>query len=102
MDATWPRPQIDAISIVSDSSPIRFSRSGGALRVMTSSMRSTIFCDPVRHGTHLPHDSLRKNCTQLRACSTMSLRSSYTTKAAPNIDPMAPSVAESSGRSRMS
>ena len=32
----------------------------------------TIFCEPIRHGTHLPHDSLRKNSSEFSACSAMS------------------------------
>src|SRR3984957_11260969 len=49
---------------------------------------STIFCDPVRQGTHLPQDSLRKNFTAFKAMSSMQRPSAHTTIAPePSIDP---------------
>ena len=59
---------------------------------------STIFCDPIRHGTHFPHDSLRKNFTAFSAMSSMQRPSAQTTIAQPDpsIDPMAASDLKSS------
>src|SRR5579863_8017932 len=58
---------------------------------------STIFCDPMRHGTHFPHDSLRKNFTAFSAMSSMHRPSAHTTIAPdPSIDPMAASDLKSS------
>src|SRR5271154_3146402 len=49
---------------------------------------ATSFCDPTRHGTHFPHDSLRKNCVEFSAISSMQRSSAHTTRAPePNIDP---------------
>src|SRR3984957_19575462 len=58
---------------------------------------STIFCEPIRQGTHLPQDSLRKNFTALSAMSSMQRPSAHTTIAPePSIDPMAASDLKSS------
>src|SRR5947209_7457696 len=70
-----PRPQIDVRIMVSDRSPTRLILSRLDLPASSSWIMLTSFCEPVRHGTHLPHDSLRKNPTQLSACSTMLARS---------------------------
>ena len=35
-----------------------------------------IFCEPIRHGTHFPQDSLRKNSSDFTASATMSRVSS--------------------------
>ena len=43
------------------------------------SSMSTSLAEPMRHGTHLPHDSLRKKRTELSAMSSMQARSSQTT-----------------------
>ena len=51
----------------------------------------------MRHGTHLPHDSLRKNFTAFKAMSSMQRPSAHTTIAPdPSIDPMAASDLKSS------
>src|ERR1039458_7680583 len=39
----------------------------------------TNFCEPTRHGTHLPHDSLRKKRTEFKAMSSMQRLSAQTT-----------------------
>src|SRR3984957_1890016 len=58
---------------------------------------STIFCEPIRQGTHLPHDSLRKNFTAFSAMSSMQRPSAQTTMAPePSMDPMAASDLKSS------
>ena len=78
---TWPRPQIDvsfsAWRQLVDRAPGR-RRRAAPLRPRRSSM-SASFCEPMRHGTHLPHDSLRKKRTALSAMSSMQARSSQTT-----------------------
>jgi hypothetical protein len=48
---------------------------------MLSSMATT-FSVPVRHGTHLPHDSFRKKRVTFVAVSIMSVPSAMTTRAA--------------------
>src|ERR1700760_4384185 len=61
---------------------------------------STSFCDPTRHGTHLPQDSLRKNCVELIAMSSMQRPSAHTTIAPdPTIEPASASALKSSGKS---
>src|SRR5262245_28083267 len=61
---------------------------------------SAIFVEPVRHGTHLPHDSLRKNRTEFSAMSSMHARSSHTTMAPePTVAPAAVMAFQSRGRS---
>src|SRR5438309_11199421 len=57
--ATWPRPQIDVIAIVCDRSLTRGRCVLSKRRASISLMISVSFCEPSRHGTHLPHDSLR-------------------------------------------
>jgi hypothetical protein len=41
----------------------------------------TAFSEPIRHGTHLPHDSLRKKRTTFVASSSMSVPSATTSTA---------------------
>ena len=61
---------------------------------------SAILVEPVRHGTHLPHDSLRKKRTEFSAMSSMQARSSQTTIAPePTVEPAAVIAFQSSGRS---
>ena len=53
---------------------------------------STIFCEPMRHGTHFPQDSLRKKRTAFSAMSSMQRPSAQTTMAPdPSMDPTAAS-----------
>src|SRR5687768_17712185 len=62
---------------------------------------SVSFADPTRHGTHLPHDSLRKNLTAFSAMSSMHARSSQTTTAPePTVEPAFCIAAQSIGKSR--
>src|SRR3954466_14669870 len=68
--------------------------------IVHSAIISASFIEPVRHGTHLPHDSLRKNRTELSAMSSMHARSSHTTIAPePTVAPAAVIAFQSSGRS---
>ena len=73
-----PSPQIDASSIAlpissTSGSNLILPRVGADLSHRANLMPSdAIFCEPSRHGTHLPHDSLRKNSIELTACSAMS------------------------------
>ena len=63
---------------------------------------STIFWVPMRQGTHLPQDSLRKKRTELKAMSNMQARLVQTTTAPePTMEPNLDSVAQSSGVSSM-
>src|SRR5579864_6133808 len=85
---TWPNPQIDVSRRAFASSSIR-ARSDEAPSPRVQPVRiSTSFCEPIRHGTHLPHDSLRKNLLALRAMSSMHAESSQTTSAPePSMEP---------------
>src|ERR1700693_1281085 len=60
---------------------------------------STIFCEPTRHGTHFPHDSLRYKRVAFSAISSMHRPSAHTTIAPdPTIDPAAATAFQSRGR----
>src|SRR5215471_8651879 len=74
---------------VSDNSSTN-SRSSGPPHPSLQPVRmSTIFCERTRQGTHLPHDSLRKNRAQFRAISNIHLPSAHTTIAAePSMEPV--------------
>ena len=77
---TWPRPQMEVIRSAWDSSSIeRPGRAAPRRPFVHSVSMSASFGEPVRHGTHLPHDSLRKKRTELSAMSSMQARSSQTT-----------------------
>src|SRR5262245_10804881 len=98
--ATWPKPQILVCNIVSPSSGSTFSAAFGSDPFCTPSRISTAFCDPTRQGTHLPHDSLRKNLTTFVASASMSVPSAMTTSAPePSIEPAFCNAAKSSGTS---
>ena len=59
--------------------------------------------EPTRHGTHLPHDSSRKNRSVFVAAASRSVPSAITTTAPePSIEPAAASVSKSSAASRSS
>ena len=61
---------------------------------------STSFCEPMRQGTHLPQDSLRKKRTAFNAMSTMQRSSAQTTMAPePTMEPLAATASQSRGRS---
>src|SRR5262245_56128087 len=53
LEATCPNPQMDAMLMVSDSSLTSGTLDFGNFRASISPIRSTSFCEPVRHGTHL-------------------------------------------------
>jgi len=57
--AIWPNPQIEVAPIVAANSLTTGNWSAGKRRASMSPVMSTSFCEPNRHGTHLPHDSLR-------------------------------------------
>src|ERR1039457_889109 len=60
----------------------------------------TNFCEPTRHGTHLPQDSLRKKRTELRAMSSMQRLSAQTTMAPePTMEPASATALKSKGKS---
>ena len=59
--------------------------------------------EPTRHGTHLPHDSSRKNRSTFTAAASRSVPSAITTIAPePSIEPAACSVPKSSSTSSWS
>ena len=57
-------------------------------------MTSTPRTDPMRHGVHLPHDSLAQNSIAKRAIAAASIVSSHTTT--PPCPTMAPTSANAS------
>ena len=60
--ATWPSPQIEVRRITSSRSRTSPSTSAGPPPAPSSPSRMTCaLAEPTRHGTHLPHDSSRKN-----------------------------------------
>src|SRR5580704_1533688 len=87
--AHWPSPQMEVSFIASDSSSTSFKSAGVPFPCDHAVRMSTIFCDPIRHGTHFPHDSLRKNVHAFSAMSSMQVPSAHTTIAPePSIDPI--------------
>src|SRR4051794_29729170 len=90
--ANCPRPQMDASFIASDKSSTSCKSRGDPFPRVQSVSTSTIFCDPIRHGTHFPQDSLRKNVQAFKAISNIQVPSAHTTIAPePSIDPIAAS-----------
>ncbi len=88
--ATCPRPQIEVSRMVASSSTMRSSTSSGRPPATpTSSARiECAFIDPTRHGTHFPHDSLRKKRSTFVAAASRSVPSAMTTSAPePSIEP---------------
>src|SRR5262249_44733787 len=83
LGAEEPNRQIDVAVIASascrTSSRVASGSASEAGAAATASAISTSFWLPIRHGTHLPHDSLLKKRLQLSACSSMSRPSPYTT-----------------------
>src|SRR5262249_41915336 len=71
--ATWPRPQIDVWESVSPSSERTDSSAAGTRPRCTASRSSVAWWLPARQGTHLPHDSLRKNETTFVASAKRSV-----------------------------
>src|ERR1700683_3095624 len=88
--ANGPSPQMEVSFSPSVSSSIRTMSAAVPLPWVQPVRISTIFCEPIRQGTHLPHDSLRKNFTAFSAISSMHRPSAHTTRAPePSMDPMA-------------
>ena len=81
---------------------MRSSTSSGAAagrRARSVRIRCAL-CEPTRHGTHLPHDSLRKKRSTFVAAASRSVPSASTTTAPePSIDPASASGSKSSGTS---
>ena len=102
--ATCPSPQIDVSRSVS-SSPSSCSRTSSSPRpcsIISSSMACAL-CEPTRHGTHLPHDSLRKKRSTLVPAASRSVPSATATRAPePSIEPFSASGSKSSGTSSAS
>src|ERR1700687_581290 len=95
--ANWPSPQIDVSFSASVNSSINSMSALVPFPCVQLVRISTIFCEPIRHGTHFPHDSLRKNFTAFKAISSMQRPSAQTTIAPePSIEPMAASDSQSS------
>ena len=90
--ANWPSPQMEASFIASDSSSSRSKSAAVPLPCVQPVRISTIFCEPMRHGTHFPQDSLRKKRTAFSAMSSMQRPSAHTTMAPePIMEPAAAS-----------
>src|SRR6202521_5095832 len=88
--ANWPRPQME-VSLSASVKSFTISKSAGVPLPWVQPVRmSTIFCEPTRHGTHFPHDSLRKNFTAFSAMSSIQRPSAQTTMAPePSMEPAA-------------
>src|SRR5262249_36436998 len=94
LGAAWPRPQIDASRIASDSS-LSSAWFQGPLAISF-----TAFSVPTRQGVHWPQLSSSKNRIRLSATAFMSSRSDrITTACDPTKQPYFSSVPKSSGRS---
>ena len=76
--AFWPRPQRLVRATMSQSSSSLARSSALASRLTILSSRRCICTVPVRHGTHLPHDSSMQNSMKKRAISGMRVDSSMT------------------------
>src|SRR5258708_3134401 len=83
---------MEAIFSASDRSSKVCRSSGLPFPRVQPVIMSTSFCVPMRQGTHLPHDSLRKKRTEFNAMSSMQRPSAQTTIAPdPSMDPIAAS-----------
>src|ERR1700733_13991399 len=99
---TCPSPQIEVSRRAPESSSISATSAAEPLPSVQPVNISTNFCEPTRHGTHLPQDSLRKNCVELSAMSSMQRSSAHTTSAPePSIAPQPASDLKSSRTSAM-
>src|SRR6185295_18627049 len=65
--ATWPNPQMEVLRMASSSriTCARLSSSSSEPESTTSRRIVCALVEPTRHGTHLPHDSSRKNRSTL-------------------------------------
>src|ERR1700691_4026654 len=99
---TCPSPQIEVSRNAPESSSINATSAAEPFPSVQPVNISTNFCDPTRHGTHLPQDSLRKNCVEFNAISSMQRSSAHTTSAPePSIEPASASDLKSSRTSAM-
>src|SRR5271168_975298 len=99
---TCPSPQIEVSRNAPESSSINAMSAAEPFPSVQPVNISTNFCEPTRQGTHLPHDSLRKNCVEFRAMSSMQRSSAHTTSAPePSIEPASASDLKSSRTSAM-
>src|ERR1700689_949847 len=99
---TCPRPQIEVSRRASESSSIRLISFEDPSPMVHPVSRSTIFCEPTLHGTHLPQDSLRKNRVAFSAMSNMHVPSAQTTSAPePSMEPASASDLKSNRTSAM-
>src|SRR5271156_3151475 len=99
---TCPSPQIEVSRNAPESSSISAMSAAEPFPSVQPVNISTNFCEPTRQGTHLPHDSLRKNCVEFRAMSSMQRSSAHTTSAPePSIEPASASDLKSSRTSAM-
>src|SRR5271156_1753263 len=99
---TCPRPQIEVSRSAPESSSINARSAADPFPCVQPVSISTNFCEPTRQGTHLPQDSLRKNCVEFSAMSSMQRSSAQTTSAPePSIEPASASDLKSSRTSAM-
>ena len=99
--ATWPSPQIEVLRITVASSATRSPTSPGPPPSASRSVSIRwALLEPTRQGTHLPHDSSRKNRSTFVAAASRSVPSAITTSAPdPSIEPALARSAKSSGTS---
>src|SRR5271156_3357388 len=99
---TCPSPQIEVSRSAPESSSINATSATEPFPSVQPVNISTNFCEPTRQGTHLPQDSLRKNCVEFSAMSSMQRSSAHTTRAPePSIEPASASDLKSSRTSAM-
>src|SRR5271155_1835348 len=99
---TCPKPQIEVRRSAPESSSIKATSAADPLPCVQPVSISTNFCEPTRQGTHLPQDSLRKNCVEFSAMSSMQRSSAHTTRAPePSIEPASASDLKSNRTSAM-
>ena len=91
---------------MASSSRTRCARRSSSSSEPDSTTSRRIACalvEPTRHGTHLPHDSLRKNRSTLVDAASRSVPSASTTSAPdPSIVPFSAAAPKSSGMSSLS
>src|SRR5271156_5202055 len=99
---TCPNPQIEVSRNAPESSSINATSAAEPFPSVQPVNISTNFCEPTRQGTHLPQDSLRKNCVEFSAMSSMQRSSAHTTRAPePSIEPASANDLKSNRTSAM-
>src|ERR1039457_6334407 len=97
---TCPKPHMEVMRIAWNNSSHNCLSSGWDSPDDQADRMVTNFCEPTRHGTHLPHDSLRKKRTEFKAMSSMQRLSAQTTMAPePTIEPASATALKSKGKS---